>query len=141
MKELKLEIITPTRVAFSGKVKTITIPGTKGSFQVLFNHAPLISTFEVGRIKLQNEQGVESEFATGGGTVEVKSNEILVLADSLESREEIDIERAQNALLRAKDRVSSRNKEGMDLIRAEAALARAVNRLKFVNAYSPNSSS
>jgi len=134
MKELKLEIITPTKVSFSGKVKTLTVPGTKGSFQVLFNHAPLISTFEVGRIKLQNEQGIESEFATGGGTVEVKSNEVLVLADSLESPEEIDIERAKKSYERAKERLAARSRGDIDVMRAELALQRAINRMKFAGA-------
>ncbi|MCL4547226.1 MAG: ATP synthase F1 subunit epsilon [Bacteroidetes bacterium] len=140
MKELKLEIITPTKVAFTGNIKSLTVPGSLGSFQVLFNHAPLISTFEVGSIKLENEQAETNEFATGGGTIEVKNNVILVLADSLESKEEIDVRRAQGALMRAKQRISNRNKEEIDLIRAEAALARAINRLKFANAYSSSSS-
>ena len=140
MKELKLEIITPTKVAFTGNVKSLTIPGSLGSFQVLFNHAPLISTFEVGRIKLENEEAETNEFATGGGTIEVKDNVILVLADSLESKEEIDITRAQGALQRAKNRLGNKSKEEIDQIRAEVALARAVNRLKFTNSYNSNSS-
>ena len=140
MKELKLEIITPTKVAFTGNVKSLTVPGSLGSFQVLFNHAPLISTFEVGRIKLENEQAEANEFATSGGTIEVKDNVILVLADSLESKEEIDIIRAQGALQRAKNRLGNKSKEEIDQIRAEAALARAVNRLKFTDSYNSNSS-
>ena len=140
MKELKLEIITPTKVAFVGNVKSLTVPGSLGSFQVLFNHAPLISTFEVGRIKLENEHAETNEFATGGGTIEVKDNVILVLADSLESKEEIDITRAQGALQRAKSRLENRSKEEIDQIRAEAALARAVNRLKFTDSYNSKSS-
>ena len=52
MKELKVEIVTPAKIAFDGNVKSITIPGTKGNFQVLFNHAPLMSSFEIGFIKL-----------------------------------------------------------------------------------------
>lgn len=140
MKELKLEIITPTKVAFTGNVKSLTVPGSLGSFQVLFNHAPLISTFEVGRIKLENEQAETNELTTGGGTIEVKNNVILVLADSLESKEEIDITRAQGALQRAKNRLGNKSKEEIDQIRAEAALARAVNRLKFTDSYNSNSS-
>ena len=136
MKELNIEIITPTKVAYSGRVKTVTIPGTAGSFQILYNHAPIISTFEVGRIKIGNENGDESEFATGGGSVEVKNNKVLILADSFESKSEIDIERAQNALQRAQKRIAIRNKEEIDLVKVEAALARAINRIKFANSYS-----
>ncbi len=134
MKEINLEIITPSKVAFKGKVKSITIPGTAGSFQVLFNHAPLLSSFEIGKIKLVDLEGKEEEFATSGGTVEVMENKILLLADSFESKDEIDVERAQKSLLRAKDRLATRGKGDINLQRAEGALARAANRLKFKGA-------
>jgi len=52
MADLQIEIITPSKITFSGEAKSITIPGTLGSFQVLFNHAPLISTFEIGLVKV-----------------------------------------------------------------------------------------
>lgn len=130
MKELNLEIITPSKQAFSGKVKSITVPGTAGSFQVLFNHAPLLSTFEIGKVKIEDAEGKEVEFATSGGTVEVTENKILLLADSLESKDEIDVQRALKSYERAKERLSSRGKD-VDLLRAEGALARSINRLKF----------
>ncbi|MBS3946509.1 MAG: ATP synthase F1 subunit epsilon [Melioribacter sp.] len=133
MKELNIEIITPSKSAYSGKVKSISLPGTLGNFQVLFNHAPLLSTFEIGKIKIVGLDDIETEYATSGGTVEVLTNKILVLADSFESKEDIDIERAERSLQRAKDRIANRNKEKIDEIRAEASLRRAVNRLKFVH--------
>lgn len=139
MKELKLEIITPTKVAFSGDVKSLTVPGSLGSFQVLYNHAPLISTFDIGRIKFESDGVKESDFATSGGTIEVKNNVILLLADSLESRDEIDVQRAQDAFKRAKERLGNRSKDEINQIRAEAALARAINRLKFIDAYNSSS--
>lgn len=131
MKELNVEIITPSKSAFNGKVKSISLPGTLGNFQVLFNHAPLLSTFEIGKIKIVGLDDKETEFATSGGTVEVLSNKILVLADSFESKEEIDIERAEKSLQRAKERMANRNKEKIDEARAEASLKRAINRIKF----------
>jgi len=132
MKELNVEIITPSKSAFSGKVKSISLPGTLGNFQVLFNHAPLLSTFEIGKIKIVDLDDKETEYATSGGTVEVLSNKILVLADSFESKEEIDIQRAERALQRAKERIANKNKEKIDEARAEASLRRAMNRIKFV---------
>jgi len=130
MKELNLEIITPSKQAFSGKVKSITVPGTAGSFQVLFNHAPLLSTFEIGKVKIEDLEGKEVEFVTSGGTVEVTENKLLILADSLETKEEINVERAKQSYDRAKERLANRGKD-VDAIRAEGALARAINRLKF----------
>lgn len=130
MKEINLEIITPSKQAFSGKVKTVTVPGTSGSFQVLFNHAPLLSTFEIGKVKIEDLDGKELEFVTAGGTVEVTENKILILADSIETKDEIDVQRALKSYERAKQRLSMRGKD-IDLFRAEGALARAINRLKF----------
>jgi len=131
MKEINLEIITPSKLGYKGTIKSLTVPGTKGSFQVLFNHAPLLSTFDIGKIKIEEATGNELEFATGGGTVEVLENKILILADSLETKEEIDLERAKNAYMRAKERLANRKGE-IDILRAEASLQRALNRIKFV---------
>ena len=131
MKEMFVEIITPSKSAFKGMVQSITLPGTLGNFQVLFNHAPLMSTLEIGKIKIKDVSDKEIIYSTGGGTVEVKDNKILVLADSAETPEEIDIERAKQAYERAKKRLSGSKKEDLDVLRAELALQRAVNRMKF----------
>ncbi|MEW6194582.1 MAG: F0F1 ATP synthase subunit epsilon [Bacteroidota bacterium] len=133
MKEINVEIITPSKTAFSGKVKSISLPGTLGNFQVLFNHAPLLSKLEIGKISIKDLNDVEVEYTTGGGNAEVLNNKILVLVESFESKEEIDVERAKRSLERAKERLANRNKDKIDEVRAQAALARAMNRLKFVN--------
>lgn len=130
MKEIFVEIITPSKSAYKGQIKSITVPGTLGNFQVLFNHAPLISTLEIGKIKLVDTADKEIEYATSGGTVEVRDNKVLVLADSVESAEEIDVERAKKAYERAKERLASRSKGDIDIMRAELALQRAINRMK-----------
>jgi F-type H+-transporting ATPase subunit epsilon len=132
MKEINVEIITPSKSAYKGNVKSINIPGTSGNFQVLFNHAPLLSSFEIGKIKIVDMEGKTIEFATSGGTVEVKNNTVLVLADSVEALEEIDVERAKKSYERAKERLSSGSKGDIDIMRAELSLQRAVNRMKFV---------
>lgn len=134
MAELYLEIVTPAKAAYKGEVKSVTIPGTMGSFQVLKNHAPLIATFEIGVVKVKEISGNDLFFATGGGTVEVNENKVLVIADSLENAEEIEVERAESAKRRAEERISKREPE-TDLERAKAALLRATNRLKIVEKY------
>lgn len=128
MKQINLEVITPSKIAYNGDVKSVTVPGTLGSFQILFNHAPIISSLEVGKIKIVDTEGNEKVFATSGGTVEVRNNKVLVLAESFESPESIILDRARKALERAKGRLSARSKE-IDIDRAEAALARAINRI------------
>jgi len=134
MNTLHVDIVTPTKTAYEGDVKSITIPGTLGSFQVLYNHAPLMSSFEIGQIKIEESEGKKNIYATSGGTVEVLNNKVVVLAESFESPEEIDIERAKAAMARAKKRIAREtDEETIDVLRAELALRRALNRLKLVN--------
>ncbi|MCJ7553205.1 MAG: F0F1 ATP synthase subunit epsilon [Ignavibacteriaceae bacterium] len=131
MSGLFLEILTPSKSAFKGEISSITVPGSKGSFQVLVNHAPIVSTLEVGHIKVELNDKTTQDYATGGGTIEVNNNKILLLADSIEKVEEIDVERARQAKERAEERLSRRNiDKEIDAKRAELALARAINRLK-----------
>ena len=131
MRELELEIITPSKSAYKGPVKSVTLPGTLGNFQVLFNHAPLLSSLEIGRIKIELPDEKKVEYVTGGGTVEVTDNKVLVLADSFESSEEIDVARARESYLRAKKRLAVKSKDDFDENRAQASLHRAINRMKF----------
>ncbi|MBZ0199360.1 MAG: ATP synthase F1 subunit epsilon [Ignavibacteriaceae bacterium] len=135
MSVINLEIITPSKKAFNGEVKSITVPGTKGSFQVLYNHAPLMSTFEFGEIKITLPDEKVIHLATGGGTVEVNNNKVLILADSVELVGDIDLERAKLAEQRAAERLKNRD-NGIDITRAELSLARATNRLKLADKYS-----
>lgn len=130
MKEFQLEIITPAKAAYEGKVISVTVPGSAGEFQVLFNHAPLMSTLEVGKIKIVDAAEKEIIFATSGGVVEVRANKVLVLADSLERRDEIDVNRAEKAAERAKERLGNRADKSIDFLRAEIALTKAINRIK-----------
>ena len=140
MADLFLEIVTPSKSSFSGNVISITIPGTIGSFQVLKNHAPIISTFEIGVIKVELLNKAPEYFATSGGTVEVLNNKIRVLADTVEPLADIDLNRAKLSLDRAKHRLENRNVEDINIVRAEAALARATNRIKLVEKYQNDSS-
>lgn len=77
-----LEIITPDKKVFEGEVKLIQLPGSKGAFEILKNHAPIISTLEKGTIKIQDENGTEHLFEVDGGVIENKANKIIVLVES-----------------------------------------------------------
>lgn len=80
---MQLEIITPDKTVYSGKVKRIQLPGSKGTFEMLKNHAPIISTLEKGKIKVEEESGEVLFFDVDGGVVENKDNKIIVLAESV----------------------------------------------------------
>jgi F-type H+-transporting ATPase subunit epsilon len=131
MKELSVEIITPSSTVFKGTAKSVSVPGSLGNFQILFNHAPILSSLDIGKIKIVDMNDKSIEFATSGGTVEVNNNNVLIVVDSAENKDDIDIERAREAFNRAKERISS-HKSDVDLSRAELALQRALNRIKFV---------
>jgi F-type H+-transporting ATPase subunit epsilon len=128
MSEIKLEIITPEKVIFNDSVDSITVPGTKGGFQVLKDHAPLMSTIEIGVIVV-NKGDETSYFSSSGGTIEVLNNQVLVLADSTELINDIDIDRAEEAKQRAEERIEKKKEVEIDLVRAELALRRAINRI------------
>ncbi|MCW8811392.1 MAG: F0F1 ATP synthase subunit epsilon [Ignavibacteriaceae bacterium] len=135
MSELNLEIITPEKPIFKGQVDVITIPGTLGGFQILKNHAPLISSFEIGILKVKKDSD-ETYYTTAGGTVEVNKNKVLVLADSIEKVDKIDKDRAEQARTRAEERLKRKHEADVDEARANAALNRALNRLNAVKKYS-----
>ena len=78
-----LEIITPDKRIYSGEVKLVKLPGSKGSFEILNNHAPIISTLDKGSIKVVEETGQILFFEVDGGIVENKDNKIIVLAESV----------------------------------------------------------
>lgn len=78
-----LEIITPDKKVFSGEVKLVQVPGSKGAFEILKNHAPIISTLEKGTIKVIDLEDKEQFFEVNGGVIENKGNKIIVLAESI----------------------------------------------------------
>jgi len=82
---MKIEIITPDQKIFEGDIRSVRVPGTKGSFQVLKDHAPIVSTLENGPVILIDQSGNEKRFEINGGVIEVKSNRIILLAESVRS--------------------------------------------------------
>jgi len=80
---MKIEIITPDRKVYDGEIKSVRVPGKKGSFQVLNDHAPIISTLESGPVIIVDEANTEKMFEIDGGVIEVKANKIILLAESV----------------------------------------------------------
>lgn len=128
-KNFQLEIVTPRKVIFSGEVTSFSAPGVVGGFQVLKSHAPLLSSIAIGEVKLTDVSGQEFRYATSGGFVEVRENKVIMLAESAERSDQIDVERATAARDRAQERLAAK-REDTDAERARIALLRALNRLK-----------
>jgi F-type H+-transporting ATPase subunit epsilon len=81
---MMLEIVTPDQKVFSGEVKLVQVPGTLGSFEILQNHAPIISSLTLGKVKIITSDGTQQFFTIDGGVIEVKDNHIILLAESLQ---------------------------------------------------------
>jgi F-type H+-transporting ATPase subunit epsilon len=78
---MKLEIITPEQTLFTGEVSLVQLPGIDGSFEILNNHAPLISVLAAGKVKIEDSHKQTQFFEIRGGVVEVLHNKVLVLAE------------------------------------------------------------
>lgn len=76
---MKVEVITPDKVLFSGEAISVKLPGSGGSFEALANHAPLISSLDRGDVVVRTASGNET-FAITGGIVEIVNNKVVVLA-------------------------------------------------------------
>ena len=77
-----LEIIAPDHQLYSGEVDLVQVPGSKGSFQILRNHAPIISTLDQGQIRIVDQKGATTFFDVDGGVIEAKNNKIIILAET-----------------------------------------------------------
>lgn len=80
---MKIEIITPDRKVYEGDIKSIRVPGKKGSFQVLKDHAPIISTLEKGPVIIVDQTNNEIRYEIMEGVIEVKQNKIILLSESV----------------------------------------------------------
>ncbi len=129
MPALEVDIVAPDGAVFRGAATRFRAPGVEGSFEVLPNHAPLLAAIEVGSIHVSTPEGDRIVFATSGGFVEVLNNEVIVLAETAEPAEEIDVERAEAAEKRALEQLESEESRA-DRARAEEDLERARNRLR-----------
>ena len=131
-----LTIVTPEEVIFEDEVVSIVAPGSEGYLGILTDHAPLITALVPGKLTVKDKGGGESVFSLSGGFLEVSDNVATVLADAVEPEEKIDVERARQALERAKERLQTKSQE-IDVARAQAALSRALNRIKVYQESNP----
>lgn len=125
---LRLELATSTRLVVTEEVGEVVAPGVEGYFGVWPGHAPFLTTLGSGEVSYRT--GLEERLlAVHGGFAEVGGERVIILADSAERPEEIDVPRAQRARERAEQRLGGRTSEEIDYVRALGALTRALTRL------------
>lgn len=78
---LRLKIISPESIVFDGNVEQVTVPGTQGEFEILPNHAPIISSLDAGKMSYKQEGQEKTELAIQGGFVEVQKNTVNVCVE------------------------------------------------------------
>lgn len=139
MATLHLEIVTSDRTVFSGEADSVTVPGAGGVMGVLPHHAPVLSTLKPGELRVKVGNDVQ-EFVIGGGFVDIHDNRVIILADSAERAEEIDIARADTARQRAEDLLKNPPPNKEDLVRLEASLRRSRVRINVAQRTRPRGS-
>jgi F-type H+-transporting ATPase subunit epsilon len=127
-----LQIVTPEREIFNQTVSQVTLPGMAGQFGVLRNHAPLVAALEPGLVQVWDQTDTEIRMAVGGGFFQVSNNQAMILADSAELVQDIDVARAQEAEQRARQRLAGQlePRSELQLQRAEASLKRSQARIR-----------
>jgi F-type H+-transporting ATPase subunit epsilon len=129
MAKLTVEIVTGERSVYKeDDVDMVVAPGADGTLGILPNHAPLISLLATGELRIK-KGGQEESLVSFGGFIEVVANKVLILADSAERVEEIDLARAEQSRAQAEEAIRNRQST-QDIAEAEAALRRAAVRLR-----------
>jgi F-type H+-transporting ATPase subunit epsilon len=126
--ELMLEVVTPEKIVFSGKVDEVTIPGTEGEFGVLRGHEPFLTSVDIGSLYFL-DGGKKVLYAVNTGYAEVTGSKVTVLIETAERADAIDKDRAQIAKDKAEADLSKLTKEHDDYEKTRLALLRAVTRI------------
>jgi F-type H+-transporting ATPase subunit epsilon len=125
---IRLELVTPERLLLSEEVDEVVAPGYEGEFGVLPGHTQFLAILNIGVLWYRKESAVQ-KIALGGGFAEVTPERIVVMADTAERAEEIDVERAQRARDRAEARLKELSMDDETYAKAHAALQRALVRM------------
>jgi len=128
--DIELVIVTPEKQLLRGKVADMQMPGEDGYLGILPGHAPLMTELGIGELSYHDVSGKEStHVAIVRGFAEVLPDRVTVLAETAERAEEIDVQRAKDALARAEKRLAT-NDPNIDWDRSNIALQRALIRIQ-----------
>ena len=127
-KVMELEIMCPDRSFYKGDVTMVEFNTTEGYIGVYPEHIPLATVLATGVMTIHLEDGTTKQAALHEGFAKITKDKVMILAEVAEWPEEIDINRANEAKIRAERRLSG-NESGMDIQRAEIALKKALTRI------------
>jgi F-type H+-transporting ATPase subunit epsilon len=129
MSTFLLEIVTPERKVYAQDVNMVIVKGAAGELGILPHHVPLVTPLKIAPVTVKRDRATD-HIAVHGGFIEVRKDKVVILAESAELPEDIDLGRAQSAKQRAEQRLAGNKRDEVDFRRAEAALQRAMNRLE-----------
>ncbi len=132
MKKFQLDIYTPYGHYLSSQVEYLSVSSEDYKLGILADHAELISTITICEIEI-DINGSRTYYATSGGMIKVKNNQVDLILQTIESSDEIDLSRAEAAKERAERRLSEGHLETLTETRSKLALARAINRINIKN--------
>jgi F-type H+-transporting ATPase subunit epsilon len=128
MKTIKVSVVTPDGPVYESEVEMVSTKAQSGELGILPGHISMVAPLQIGAVRLKN--GGKTEFvAVTGGLLEVRPDQVTILAQAAETSEEIDLDRALKAKERAEQRLQEQKQGNNDFKRAELALQRAVNRI------------
>ena len=125
--KFKLSMVAADGKKIVDEVEILNVVTSSGALGIMAHHLPLIAVIEISHLNYKKD-GQTFEFSIGGGVLSVSNEEVSILADSFETKDEIDFERAEKAKLRAEERLKSKELN-IDIKKAEISLKRALNRL------------
>ena len=132
MREFQVSVLAADNVFYEGPCESLVLPTVDGLYGILAGHSSMISAIVPGKLTLRTPEGVEHIAAVSAGIVKVENHNVLVLVDTAERPEDIDLNRARHAAEEAKEALLQ--KRSMREYRAaQATLSRALNRLKVKN--------
>ncbi|MDP2709162.1 MAG: ATP synthase F1 subunit epsilon [bacterium] len=132
-KYIKFEIVTPERVVLKEEITQITVPTKAGEITVLPNHIPLVSSLMPGVIQIKKSNGEDEIISVSGGFLEVLKDKVVILADTAERAEELDLVQTEEAYKRAAElKEKARRGENVDFVEVNAAIERELARTKAV---------
>lgn len=129
-----VDIVSPSKQIFSGKVLSLTAPGIEGNFQILFNHADFLTSLTYGEIKLVIDENKTSHYSTSGGFLEAKNNKVIILAETIEKSNEIDIERSKEKITSMR-KLLDEKPEDITPEQIKDSISKAQNRIKIAEKY------
>ncbi|EMS72022.1 ATP synthase F1 subunit epsilon [Ruminiclostridium cellobioparum] len=124
-----LEVITPERNFYSGEAECVIFKSIDGEMGVLAKHAPTVTTVNVGPLRIKNAEGKWTEAVVTDGFAKIMPDRVVIMTDTAEYPEEIDINRARAAKQRAEERLQKQLSQ-LEYMRSKTALARAMARIK-----------